>query len=274
MSYPVLLGGVVITASNKSIRFKEGLVTETVNLVEGTYCLTGDGGTDDLLEAVLTALATNTNAVNPNTYSATGSYVSVDPATASASITIAKATGSSTFQILWADAATTFDPALLGFAETNTADNTSAKTSTLSPTALWVSPDPHRELEPQTSKVVSVKRSLSGRVRGLERSSSMRSWRLGLGFVRDTRVLSVRNTSDPAATFEAFLDRYGAGSSMELHDVDTNGTTTALISFDAAEYVDTVCFSQETIERFEPRRIAPGTPLYAFDLLLHSRVTP
>ena len=263
MSYPVLLGAVVITTSNNRIVINEGGGDLNADIPAGTYYLRGDGASGDLCKAIADAL----DAAGSGPYSVGVTLPETDPTALSAKIVILLG---STFSIF--KTGTTFDEGLLGFSGAQTGDV--SFTSTKSPSALWVSPDPHRELEPFMSKVASVKRSLSGRVKGLERSRRFRSWRLGLGFVRDVRMLEIRNSSDPTATLESFMDDYGAGASMELHDVDVVGGATYLDNFDSTTLVDTVHFSQETIERFEPRRIAPGTPLYAIDLVLHSRVTP
>jgi len=269
MSYPVMLGAVVLTSSNNVLRFTEGaLATANATIAPNTYYLRGDGAAGDLCLAVKNAMEA-ANAGSANTYTVTVAW-SIDPAIAGARITITRATGADNFGVLWADAATTFDETLLGFSA-NDAVNATAKTSTKSCAATWVCNDVAREIEPFSERVVAVPRAVSGRVQGVTRSARMQSWRLGLAFVDERRTFVEHALAGPQDTLEGFLERFGAGASLELHEAQvSSGTTLAALS--SSTLVDVVHFSEETLTTYEPTRLGPGVPLYSLDLRLHGKV--
>lgn len=267
MSYPVMLGAVVLTSSNNVLRFTEAASTNNATIAAGTYYLRGDGATGDLCLAIKTAL--EAAGASANTYTVTVAW-SIDPAIAGARITITRATGADNFGVLWADAATTFDESLLGFSA-NDAVNATAKTSTKSCAATWVCNDVAREIEPFSERVVAVPRAVSGRVQGVTRSARMQSWRLGLAFVDERRTFVEHALAGPQDTLEGFMERFGAGASLELHEAQvSSGTTLAALS--SSTLVDVCHFSEETLTTFEPARLGPGVPLYSLDLRLHAKV--
>lgn len=268
MSYPVMLGAIVLTNANNVIRFTEGANTGNATILAGTYYLRGDGATGDLLPALVTALQ-GANALSANTYSATVAW-SIDPTQPGAKITITRTSGADNFGALWADINTTFDERLLGFTVNDTV-NATAKTSTQSCAAAWVCNDVAREIEPYSERVVAVPRAVSGRVQGVTRSARMQSWRLGLAFVAEARTFVERALAGAQDTLEGFLERFGAGASFELHQPQiSTGTTLAALS--SSTLVDVVHFSEETLSRFEPTRLGPGVPLYSIDLRLQAKV--
>jgi hypothetical protein len=261
--YPVMLGAVVIDSTNNVIRLKEGAsATVSATVLAGTYFLRGDGTSDDLLLAIKAALD-----LAGATYTPTITR-SVDSAVRSGIVVV---TGSTSFQLMFADGLNTFDETLLGFAAgvNTTAGLTS--TSTLSPAAMWVAPEVNRDLEPVIEKQVAVRRAANGKVRGVQRSSKMTSYRLAFSFVQEKRMLSTRNTTDSNASLEAFMDRFGANARFELHDVDVSSGAT-LVALTSSTLVSQVHFSEDTLTRFEPMRAAPGTPLYSWSGVLHQRV--
>lgn len=267
MSYPVLLGAVVLTSANNVLRFTEGASTNNATITPGTYYLRGDGAAGDLCLALKTAL--EAAGASANTYTVTVAW-SIDPAVAGAVITITRATGADNFGVLWADALSTFDEALLGFSASDTV-NASAKTSTKSCAAAWACNDVAREIEPVSERVVAVPRAVSGRVQGVTRSARMQSWRLGLAFVAEGRMLVEGALAGAQDTLEGFMERFGAGASIELHEAQVStGTTLAALS--ASTLVDVVHFSEDALSRFEPSRLGPGVPLYSLDLRLHAKV--
>ena len=268
MTYPVLLGAVVLTSANNAIHLKEGASTYTVSIAAGTYYLRGDGAAGDLLPALVTALESNVGSAN--TYTATVAR-SIAPGTAHTLVTIARASGADSFQILWADALTTFDETLLGFTA-NTADNASAKVSTQACSAAWVSNDGMGELEPFSERVASVTRSMSGRLSGVSRSARMQSWRTRFLFVDERRLLIEQALAGTQDTLEGFIELFGAGAALEFHDADTSsGTTLAALS--SGTLVDVMHFSEDALTRFEPQRVGPGVPLYHLPMVLHAQVT-
>lgn len=268
MSYPVTLGAIVLTAPNNVIRFTEGANTGSATIAAGTYYLRGDGAAGDLLPALKTALE-GANALSANTYTITVAW-SIDPAQPGAKITITRATGADSFGALWANASTTFDERLLGFTADDTI-NATAKTSTQSCAAAWVCNDVAREIEPYSERTVAVPRAASGRVQGVTRSARMQSWRLGLAFVDERRTYVENALAGAQDTIEGFMERFGAGASLELHEAQVStGTTLAALS--SSTLVDVVHFSEDSLSRFEPVRLGPGVPLYSLDLRLHGKV--
>jgi hypothetical protein len=268
VTYPVILPVVVIDAANKSIRFVEGSTTETVTLAEGSYFLRGDGQPNDLLVALCTALDSNTNATNANTYSATITR-SIDPDAASGVVSIDNATGSSSFSILWADALTTVDPAWFGFAAANTAHDGSAKVSTLSPSAQWVSPQIYREWAPEDDTDVAVVRTRSGAIGGGRRGGPYGVRRLEFSLVHDKRTHRIWNTADPAACFSSVHGLLSTTRRMEIHFVAVaSGYALDVVDVDTRQG-DYWHLSQESAEIFTPRRLSPGTPLESWAIRVH-----
>lgn len=265
--YAVLSRYVTITASNNTIRIKEGSVTEDVTIAVGKWPLRGDGTTDDLGTKFCAALASNTNATNPNTYSLTVTP-SIDITAPSASTTIAAATGTSTFQILWAHANTTFDPAILGFDGTNTDDDALDKVSTLSPSALWVANDCMREIEPEQEYISAVSRAQSGRVRAIKRTGPLVSYRLGHDFIDVSRVWDDENTADPNAAFSLFLDATAGGSRFELYTPEVSSGTTLQAPSTSNKVGTSWHWEEGSAASFAPERMEPGMSLYSFDLRL------
>jgi hypothetical protein len=268
MSYPVLLGAIVITSANRGIRINEGGTLATALLATGTYYLRGDGAAGDFLPALVTALEAATASVN--TYSATVTR-SIDTATAHTLVTITRTSGGNDWQILWADALTTFDETLLGFTA-NTALGATPKVSTQACAAGWVSNDILRELEPFGDRVAEVTRRSNGGTIGVSMSSHMTSWALGFAFVNEARMLLRRDLACAGDTLEGFVQRFGAGAAFECHEVPISSGTT-LAGATSSTLVAVMHWSQETVTSFRPRRIGPGVPLYDLDTVAHEQVT-
>lgn len=269
MSYPVLLGAIVITSANQAIRIKEGANTNQGLIATGTYYLRGDGAAGDFLPALVTALQ-SANAGSSNTYTATVSR-NIDSNTAHTTITITRATGADNFQIQWANSLTTFDETLLGFTA-NTADDALAKTSTQACAAGWASNDILRELEPFGERVVSVPRKVNGAVVGVTRSAHMTSWSVGFAFVHEDRMLKRRALAVAGDTLEGFIERFGAGAAFELHESPISAGVT-LSALSASTRVGVMHWSEDTLSSFRPQRIGPGVPLYDLDAVAHEQVT-
>jgi hypothetical protein len=267
MTYPVWLGAIVVTAANKGIRVKEGATTATTNLVEGTYYLRGDGAAGDFCAALKTALEAATASVN--TYTVTVAR-SIAAGTAHTLITITRATGSDDFQILWADALTTLDIALVGVTA-STADNASPKVSTQACASSWVSNDGYRRFKPFARKTVSVRPTQTGRVSGVERSDRMQMWKCDLGFVDGRRCNIEEALAGAWDTAEGFMDRFGPGAAVEMHtaEIDT-GTTLAALS--SSTLLDVVHFDEASLMNFDPEPLGDGFDLYDFSVTLHAQV--
>lgn len=265
--YAVLLGVVVINATNKAIRMAEDATTATVNIAEGTYFVRGNAGDSDLLAAIKAALESISGA---NTYDVT---IELDASheNPTATVTISRATGSNSYSILWADALTTFDPALIGFAETNSAHDATDKVSTLSPSALWVSSNVVNRLEPVPVYQRSMEVSRGNVARAVERSYRRdRFWEQTL--IHAARMHEEYNVDDPTATLGAFLARHSDGKRFEFHEANL-ATGTVLEALTATQFVSgdddsgtrvgTFIFSDDFYRDGFTERDR-GAPMYAF----------
>lgn len=260
--YASLLGAVTIDSSNNAIRMVEGATTATVLVAAGTYFLRGDGASDDLLLACKTAFDSHPNATSPNTYTVQVSSA-INPAVPSCTVTVTG--GIATFQLSWADALTTFDPGVLGFTPVNTANNASAKSSTLSPSLRWVSTDVVESFEPEAEYDVSVMRARSGRVRGVRRGGPYDLRRVVLRYQDSRRVLATDNVADPNASFARFLQRHGDGTRFELHTALAPSGVVAALGPSTRVGVAWV-FDEPTSSMFAPDRVEPGLALYDWEL--------
>lgn len=267
MTYPVFLGAIVVTTSNRRLRFREGGgAVGNVDLATGTYYLRGDGAADDLCLEIKNKLDAFVG--GGNAYSVTVAR-SIDTATPHTRVTITRTAGTDTFQLV-VDGSTTFPMALLGFTA-STANDASPKTSTQACAAGWASNDAFSRLEPFGDRVVEVERVMSGSVVGVSMSAHMQSWDVGLGFVHESRALRRRAIVD-ADTLEGFISRFGAGAALEVHSVDvSSGTTLGPLS--SSTRIATGHWSADTLMSYRPTRLGPGVPLYDWSGVLHERVT-
>lgn len=263
MSYPVLLGAIVLTSANNRLRFKEGAgAVGNVNLAVGTYYLRDD--------SLATEIASKLSAfgVGGNSYTVAVAF-DIDPANRTATVTITRSAGTTTFQLV-KDGSQTFDYDLIGFSA-STANDSAAKTSDKSAAGAWVGNDILREREPFGERIADVSRRVNGGVVGVSRSAHMVSWALGLAFVEERRMLLRANASDEGATLEAFVRRFGAGAAFEAHEVPIlSGTTLGAMS--SSTRFGVLHWSADSVTGFRPRRIGPGVPLYDLDMVAHEQV--
>lgn len=266
MSYPVLLGAIVLTSANNRLRFREGAgAVGNVDLAAGTYYLRNN--------SLATEIASKLSAFGAggNTYTVSVSF-DIDPANVAAALIITRASGSDTFQLV-KDGSQTFDYDLIGFSA-STANTSAAKTSDKSAAGAWVGNDILREREPFGERMVSVPRKTNGGVVGVSRSAHMTSWALGFAFIHEDRMLLKVNVTDPNATLEAFTRRFGAGAAFAASEEDILTGTTLNGPTDASSVFATLHWSEDTLSSFRPRRIGPGVPLYDLDTVAHEQVTP
>ena len=267
MSYPVLLGAVVVTLTNRRLRFREAaLGVVNVDLPVGTYYLRGDSTGSDL--CLLLATALSAAYAGGNTYTVTVAQ-NINVLTSHTLLTITRATGADTFGVV-VDGVQTFDMALIGIVA-STANNATAKVSTQACAAAWASNDAYAILEPFSERVASVTRAASGRVSGVSRSSRMQSWRVLFGFVHLSRTFVVDALAFASDTLEGFIERFGAGASLEIHDVPISSGT-VLAARTSSTLVDVVHFSEDALTTYEPQAIGAGVPLYSLSLTLHAEV--
>jgi hypothetical protein len=261
--HAVLLGLVVVTATTKGIRFREAGTTATVNIAEGVYFVRGNGGATDLLVAIKTALESITGT---NTYDVTIVF-DTNHNNPTAEVTVTRASGSNEFSVLWADALTTFDPGLIGFERENSAHDAAAKVSTISPSALWVSNNIVKRLEPMGDYERTLALSRGDVARAVERSSRRgRMWHQDL--VHAQRMHEEFNSTDPTAALGRFLARHADGKRFEFHqpDLDSGTELAELDALEGGTRVGTFIFDDDFYPRrgegFETRR--DDSPLYSF----------
>lgn len=258
-STPVSTGGIFVWGVQAENAITPGPYVRTTGAA-------ATGPSDELSLQIKTKL--DAFGVGGNTYDVTVAR-SIDPATAHTRMTIARATGTDTFGLV-VDGSQTFDMALIGF-PSSTLNDATAKVSPVACAACWGANDVAREIESVSERVVAVPRAVSGRVQGVTRSARLQSWRLALAFVDERRMLVEHGLTGAADTLEGFMERFGAGASLELHEAQVS-TGTTLDAVSTTTFVDVVHFSEDALSRFEPMRIGPGVPLYSLDLRLHAKV--
>lgn len=261
-----MLAAVTITTATRDLQVIENATTYTATLAAGTYFLRGDGSSDDLAKALKTALD---GTAGSNTYTVAVSF-NVDPASKSATVTVTRATGSDNFALLWADGSTTLDPALFG-CSANTATNSSAKASTLTPSCVWLGNKPPSTDTRGTVRASKQVETPSGIVQTVVRGGRRDRLRFGFVNVAAERTLAAKNTSDPAAAFDSFLEDFGDGRRWEVHEAETSSGTTleALSGTELGEFVP----DSSLLEDFSPSRLATQA-LYSFEVPLRGYVAP
>jgi hypothetical protein len=265
VTYPVLLGRVRITTINQTIRFVEGVSNRTATIAAGSYYLRGDGSARDLLKAIVDAMNAAPSA--SNTYSGT-LVVSADKDTISIEVTITRATGSDTFSIAWANAATTLQAELLGFPETDTANDAADKVGTLSPRGTWVSTDVVAEYEQWREAVVGRERVTNGRTYGVRRSTDAIDRELVVEDIQVERATYDGAGADPEACAMAFTSYVAGGQPLEFHLCEPD-TFPALVGPSAATIVGVYVLGEGPAGLMRPARgRGRGVPLYDFTLPL------
>jgi hypothetical protein len=99
----------------------------------------------------------------------------------------------------------------------------------------------------------------------------MQSWRVSLGFVHLSRTFVIDALAFAADTLEGFIERFGAGASLEMHDVPISSGT-VLAARTSSTLVDVVHFSEDALTTYEPQAIGAGVLFYSLDLIMHAEV--
>lgn len=268
-----LLSAIVLDDSNRDISIREGFSTTTISLPAGTYRLRGDGASDDLCKVLVDAIEAATPSTNTYAITVTGSVDGAEPA---AVVEIAVASGTEDFSLRFADGDTTFDAGLLGFPQTNTAHDADPKTSSLSPSPLWVSSQPFTSRRHRVEHAASVRRARSGLVRGTHRGGpfAMLAYDLELehpGRTHTEEAIAAGVGSGDRATWDAFLGLVADGRAIEVHEAEASGDVleqlTALTTIGAGWHLD-----EETASVFDPERREPGLARFAWRLGLLEHV--
>jgi hypothetical protein len=273
--YPVIRRAITITTANQGIRFREGATTATALVAAGVYYLRSDS----LMAAIVTALQAATASANTYTWTVTPT---TDPAAINAVSTLTRASGADSFQLLGADALTTFPMDAIGFAEVNTALDGSAKVGTVSASGWWVGNDLLAVDEADVmGDVYGDDPSRGGLVVAGAHSDEWLMRRWGVQYVHRARTWREHNPTDHAATWEDFWGRWvrsgtvlelvrspnGAGS-LEEWDTVTSAFTSSPTTI--GKWVA----DKATRLRAGPIRRSAGSPIYAWPLVFQQWVSP
>ena len=290
MPYPVLLPGILLRAG-QSIRVIENAVALTLSIVDPAtgialatdkvFHLRGNAATDDLVEVLRQTVQSHTGA---NTYTAAIAR-NIDGATLPSTVTVTRATGTNNFQIDWANAGTTVDPALWGYRTVATTNGTSC-VGDISPTAQWVGNDVIEELEPESEVDAFVERARSGLVVGGLRGGPYDVARLSLRFQTAERTHEryaplVSSVLDRGRAFSQCWGRLASGRRFELHLSTATGTALAALTTTSGGTRQAPPtqgtgwhLDSDSVEGgFRPERYGPGVPLYAWRLRLLGSTT-
>lgn len=278
MKYAILLGGIEINSDNWGISITEtGNGTNTATIAAGTYYLRGDGASGDFCLALKTALeaasaSANTYGVTVTTDGTTASW-DTNPANVSAKVRIARLTGSATFEINWLDALTTFDESLLGFAVEKGAADANPEVSTLSPEAVWVSSQVHRDIIRSASWDLASIKVNSGDTRTIKRSKKFKQAQIVSMWVDARRVLASSSPSDEGAAMESFIDRFSAGQPIEAHEQTLlSSAVTTLSALSSSTSIGGTWRISDESANFVPAREMLGLDLFNFDTFLSGAV--
>lgn len=261
-TYPVFSGRIAITSANNVIKFSEDGSALTCTLTAGTYFLRNSSTTTDA-DNFLYHLKTQLEATGANTYTITIA-LSISAGSPSATITVTRASGSVTFALLFANAATTFDPAILGFAASDTADDANAKASTLSPSCLWVGPDVLEQSDPDYENDATISRAMGGQVRGFKRGGPYDVRDLSFAFIDPKRAIASAIAADPDRAWSEWWSLHSDGRRFEYHEAAiSSGSTLAALS--ASTKVGTAWhLDEDSVKAMRPRRLQPGLELYGW----------
>jgi hypothetical protein len=267
--YYLLLGEVTLTSSNNAIRISEASTAATASITAGTYFLRGDATSDDLCAAIKTALEGAQGGGHTNTYTVSVAFSIADGAP-TAVVTVTRATGSETFALLFSNGSTTFDEALIGFANSDTAEDASAKASTLTPTPVWAANNPPARDDPVYEARGAQVRMTDGGLVTFDRGGpySLRSLRFEHITAERTHATSI--ASDTARAFKTWWARHRDGKRFELHGLTVSGNT--LQAPTSSTLIATVVLDEAACSGFAPVRTLPGLETYAWDLGVRSYV--
>lgn len=259
--YPLIRRAITITPSNNSFYWREGANVALAVVADGVYWLR-TSGVGSLLLAVKAAIE-SANA-STNTYTLTMTR-SVNPATPTSTVTITRTTGADTFQIA---AGNTFPLHALGFPDLGTPLDSLPKTSTTSPSGIWLSNDMLTIDEPDiTGEVFGEDPSRGGAVVAGAQSEAWDRYRWAVAYVARKRVWQEANVADPNATWEAFWRRIRSGPVLELARLDP-------ITFAMTDLAGQWVADLATRERVGPVRLGPGTPIYSWPMEFQRWVAP
>lgn len=272
--FVVVLGAIVIDASNNKLSITEVATPNLATIASGTYYLRGDGTASDFCLALKTALeaagaSANTYSVTPTTDGTTVSWDTA-PANVSGKVRIARLAGADNFKIGWVTAGTTFVPAMLGFAVEKGAADANVEVSTLSPTTAWVANEYHRDIVPGTRWDIQATDIASGDTNVVRRGDKMQTRTIAFQWIDGRRLWLSLNTTDSRATLESFIDSNNDGRPVELHEQTLlSSSVTTLGALTSSTRVGVAWrLAEGSGDRVDASRAQLGLDLWDFDIVL------
>ncbi len=254
---PLFASVVIEVGVNDTIAYSTSGGSATITIPAGTYYLRGDGGANDLAQAIVDAFlaALAADPVCTVTLDIDASNPSAVVTVGFAGMTAIESTGS-------------FDLALLGL--DSLAAIAGVVTSTLSPTCIWVPTQPYQRFRARypSRSVQTVSRS--GVVRTMRAAAQREERAYGLRHVDGRRVHADETPADEAAAFSAFLDLIRDGRKLELRSYELAAGATTL---DAAtvESLGIYHLAGPLLENFDPSR-GTGPSRWGWDIELRKTV--
>lgn len=268
--YYLFLGEVTLVApaTDGRLRIAEGAGDDgDADIAAGTYFLRGDGTSDDLCKALKDALEAAIGTAN--TYSVTPVFT-VAPSVPIATVSIARATGSATFILRWANAGSTLDQAAFGFADADTANDAATKVSTLTPSSIWAGNEPPSHDDPLPEALGAQVRTRGGQVRTFDLGGPFLVRALELELITAERTLQEAIPADLARSYEKWWSRHRDGRRFEVHRLTVSGTT--LQAPTSSTRLGTFVLDEASCAAPRPRRTSPGMPRYGWPLGLRGYV--
>lgn len=244
--YPVLLAAVeIVEGVNDTIRYSDGGEYEAT-VAPGTYFLRGDGEEDDLLAAIVDAL-NESDTSSGFGGDCVGTLASSIDASAQAATVTLSALGPSGYALLGTG---TFDLSLLGLEATPDLAGEEGPdwSSARSPSCVWVSNEPYTSMEPDPSIEGEQHRTPAGQVYTFLSSSQRNDRDLVMELLAAERALRERNTSDPAASLEAWWELARDGRPLEYH-LQSIGSGTTLSALSSSSLIGRYVLGIESIRR-------------------------
>ena len=265
VTHYALLAEVILTSSNNAVRTIDvSAVTATQSLAPGSYFLCGDVSYVELDDLVRVFAVAAPNVANPAIRS-----ISIAPSAKNANLDLPSVSPTVAAQVLWADVATTIDPALFGFARTNvTTPGGGTVQAPFTPTPLWVSPEPVLRDDPTMEALSAQVRTRSGIIRTFNRGGPYELREIEVQYVDPDRTFD--SAADPARSWESFWRFARDGRRVELHALAVSGTTLALPTL--ATRLGTFVLDEQTSTSFAPRRLSAGQELYGWTIGLRGYV--
>lgn len=263
-----------IDSTNNTLRARSGATFANMTLTSGTYYLTG---TTDLIQDEIKAqfLATFgvalTGAAGANFlahFAAEGDGTTYDD-TPTVRLTFASGTQ---FQLLFSDAATTFDGKLIGFSSSTV--NAFIANGNCDPVTTWIGDQaPSAEAYGAFTQEIDQHTAKDGTVYTFKRGDQHERHSFDFNFTLPERTVTDRKHSgvdeSQNRTYENFL-KVNSGQKMRIHKATIlSATDKTLTNYETASNAYQLggaewIFNAESLASFSPSRFSAGLELYGF----------